>query len=187
MKSSLKNMVLVLTSITLLSSAAVGGVYMITKKPVEEAAKQKFTNALAAVLPEFDAVEDVVVVKPSDGSADLKLYKATKAGEKSGYAVETSALGFTQDIVLLVGFDKENNIYKIAVLSHAETPGLGAKITNSEEPFVVQFEGKNPETTKLSVKKDGGDLDAITASTITSRAYASAVKKAYEAVKELEK
>lgn len=176
-----------LTAITLVSSAAVGGVYIITKEPVERAAKNKFTNALSAVLPEFDNIEDVVNVKSTDGSADIKTYKAIKNGEKAGYAVETSALGFTQDIIILVGFDKDNNIFKIAVLSHAETPGLGAKITDPNEPFVVQFEGKNPETTKLSVKKDGGDLDAITASTITSRAYAVAVKKAYDAIKQLEK
>ncbi|MEG2121928.1 MAG: FMN-binding protein, partial [Rikenellaceae bacterium] len=81
------------------------------------------------------------------------------------------------------GFDDKLVINKIAVISHGETPGLGAKIANSEEPFVVQFQGKDPGTFKLSVKADGGDVDAITASTITSKAYVDAVNRAYEGLK----
>ena len=79
----------------------------------------------------------------------------------------------------MVGFNTNGDIVSISVLSHSETPGLGAKMT--EPSFVSQFEGKNPASFKLAVKKDGGDIDAITASTITSRAYADAVQKACNA------
>ena len=186
MKSSLKNMVIVLTTVTLISSAAVGGVYIMTKEPIEIANKLKFTNAIGNVLPAFDTLKNVVIVKSANGGSDMKVYEAIKDNKTVGYAVETAELGFTQDIILLAGFNASGEIHKIAVLSHAETPGLGAKITNPEEKFVVQYQGKDPKTFDLRVKKDGGDVDAITASTITSKAYSAAVLNAYEAIKSLQ-
>ena len=82
----------------------------------------------------------------------------------------------------MVGFTASGEIKGVSVISHAETPGLGAKITDPSQPFVTQFEGKNPADPdfKFAVKKDGGNLDAITASTITSRAYIDALESAYK-------
>ena len=82
----------------------------------------------------------------------------------------------------MVGVTAEGTIYNTSVLSHTETPGLGAKCT-TDEGFMAQWKGFDPSQKILSVKKDGGDVDAITASTITSRAYTLAVKNACEAVK----
>ena len=82
----------------------------------------------------------------------------------------TVILLFAGPIIIKVGFDKNGIIWNTKVLSQAETPGLGAKCV--EPAFSEQFKGWNPAEKKLSVKKDGGDVDAITASTITSRAYA---------------
>ena len=82
--------------------------------------------------------------------------------------------------------DKNGNFSGYSVLEHAETPGLGSKMgdwfKNSEKPdqYVI---GKNPETTKFSVSKDGGDIDAITASTISSRAFLDALNRAYDSYK----
>jgi electron transport complex protein RnfG len=75
----------------------------------------------------------------------------------------------------------DGTIKGVEVLTHKETPGLGDKMEKSKSNFSVQFEGKNPKTFKMMVKKDGGDVDAITASTITSRAFTDAVNRAYNA------
>ena len=97
--------------------------------------------------------------------------------------MNVSPVGFGGPIVIKVGFDANGVICNTKVLSQAETPGLGAKCV--EPAFSEQFKGLNPAQTKLAVKKDGGDIDAITASTITSRAYADGVAlavKVYQAI-----
>jgi electron transport complex protein RnfG len=70
------------------------------------------------------------------------------------------------------------------VISHSETPGLGDKIDHRKHGFSLQFHGKNPETYKLVVSKEGGDVDAITASTISSKAFCDAVARAYAVYRE---
>jgi electron transport complex protein RnfG len=87
--------------------------------------------------------------------------------------------GFSGLITLMVGFLPDGTIQGIEVLQHAETPGLGSKMTEEGNVLTVSFEGKNPADLKMSVRKDGGDIDALTASTITSRAYTDAVDRAY--------
>ena len=84
----------------------------------------------------------------------------------------------------MVGIAEDGTIHNTTVLSHSETPGLGAKCT-TDEHFISQFRGFDPAAKTLAVKKDGGDLDAITASTITSRAYALAVSNAVAAFNKL--
>jgi electron transport complex protein RnfG len=81
----------------------------------------------------------------------------------------------------MVGFKPDGTIHNISVLDHAETPGLGSKIEKSSSSWSEQFNGKNPTDFQLQVRKDGGDVDAITAATISSRAYCDAVQKAYKA------
>lgn len=99
-----------------------------------------------------------------------------------GVAVSTwTAKGYSGQVRLMVGFDKEGNIVGISVLEQKETPGLGSRMT--ENAFIGQFGGKNPGKNKLSVKKDGGEIDAITAATISSRAFCDAVNRAYMSVK----
>ena len=86
----------------------------------------------------------------------------------------------------MAGFDKEGNVSGYAVLEHKETPGLGSKMdvwfNNPDKPNQYIL-GKNPETTNFKVSKDGGDIDAITASTITSRAFLDALTLAYDSYK----
>lgn len=179
-ESTFKNMTKSLTVVCIVCSALLGGVYIMTKKPIETAAIAKTNNAIALVVPEFDNI-------PSDEKSsvlcegeEFVYYTARKGEQVVGYAIETStSKGFSGTIKMMVGFNTNGDIVSISVLSHSETPGLGAKMT--EPSFVSQFEGKNPASFKLAVKKDGGDIDAITASTITSRAYADAVQKACNA------
>ena len=180
-------MLFVLVTVALITSTAVGYVYKVTKDPIKVAKQEKIVNALKEVVPANDTTEEIGKVKvyPAD-SEDVTIYKALKDGKTVGYAVETyTANGYSGIIKLLVGFDSAKTINKVAVISHSETPGLGAKIEEAGLPFVVQFEGKSPENFNMKVKADGGNLDAITASTITSRAYAEAMQRAYDAIVKL--
>ncbi|MBQ3208809.1 MAG: RnfABCDGE type electron transport complex subunit G [Alistipes sp.] len=181
MESSLKNMVLVLFTITLLSSAAVGGVYMLTEEPIAQAKVAAVNDALKQVLPEYEATtsQDIEV-----NALPVKVHTATVADKAVGYAVEsTSKNGFGGAVRLMVGFDAEGTILNINVLEQKETPGLGTKMTDEGNVLLASLKGKDAAQVKMTVKKDGGDIDALTAATISSRAYAEAVAIAYEAYK----
>lgn len=172
--STLKNMILSLFLISMVMSGALGFVYIVTKKPIEETQKKAEIEAVKNVLPEFDN-DPTKDVKDIDG---LKYYVATKSGEVVGCAVKTyTNKGFSGHFEIMVGFKPDGTIYKSAVLDQKETPGLGDKMKTK---WKDQFNEKNPTTFKMAVKKDGGDVDAITASTITSRAFCDAVTRAYE-------
>ena len=181
MESSLKNMVLVLFTITLLSSAAVGGVYMLTKEPIAQAKVAAVNDALKQVLPEYEATtsQDIEV-----NALPIKVHTATVADKAVGYAVESNSKnGFGGEVRLMVGFDTEGTILNINVLEQKETPGLGTKMADEGNVLLASLKDKNAAQINLTVKKDGGDIDALTAATISSRAYAEAVAVAYEAFK----
>lgn len=127
LESSLKNMVIVLTAITVIATGLLAYVNQLTAGPIAEANAKALSDAIAVVVPGFDnnpaeAPETIEL----DG-ATYKIYKATKGGEFIGAAVESSANGFGGALSVLVGFDKEGNIIDYSLLSHAETPGLGSK------------------------------------------------------------
>lgn len=183
LESSFKNMVLVLLSITLVASFSLGAVYNLTKEPIAKAQLAKKEAAIKQVVPEFDQL-DPISVSLDDGGDPLVVNKAMKAGELVGYAVETyTDKGFGGRIDLMVGFTPDGTIYNTALLHHTETPGLGDKMDAAKSNFSEQFKNKNPEEYILKVKKDGGGVDAITAATISSRAFCDGVQRAYEAVK----
>lgn len=180
-ESTLKNMVMTLSIITLAASSILGGVYAITKEPIDAAKTAKTNSAISKVVPEFDNDPSAdKFIKELDGKSYV-VYPAKSGAEIVGYAVESyTSGGFGGRIMLMVGFNADGTINNTAVLSHAETPGLGDKMVEGKSDFSVQFKGKNPADFKLLVKKDGGDVDAITASTITSRAFCDAVTTAWE-------
>ena len=189
-ESTFINMSVTLFAVCLIASAVLGGVYAVTKEPIAAAQLAKINSAIGGVVPEFDNVPSDEKFEVEVNGKKSAVYPATKGGEAVGYAIEAStSTGFGGNITLMVGFAPDGSIVKTSVISHAETPGLGAKITESESHFVTQFEGKNPADPnfKLSVKKDGGSVDAITASTITSRAFCDAVNTAYLAFCEVNK
>ncbi len=177
MESSFKNMVACLLVICLVCSALLAGVYAITAEPIAQAAIAKTNAAIAEVVPSFDG-------EPVSGEVEVNgksysYYSVSKDGKVIAYAINASSVGFGGSLNLMVGITAERIVYNTSVLSQSETPGLGAKCT--EESFAGQFAGFNPAEKNLAVKKDGGDIDAITASTITSRAYIEAVKNALAA------
>lgn len=184
MKSSLKNMVLVLFCIALVCSAAVGLVYKVTLDPITKAEQLKVTQSIAAVLPAFEQTsEDVITI---DGK-EFKVFTATNAaGEVVGYAFEAYTMnGFSGEIRLMVGFDVEGTISGVEVLKQAETPGLGANLAKPDNVVRKSIEGKKAADLNLKVRKDGGDVDALTAATISSRAYTEVVAAAHEAYKQV--
>lgn len=177
--SSLKNMLLSLTLISLGASAALGFVYELTKGPIEASLLKKKIEAIKMVVPEFNnnPDEDMYLLPTGEGDS-LEIYPAMKDGETAGYAVKTySNDGFSGYISLMAGFNPDGTIYNISVLEQKETPGLGTKMT--DPLFNEQFRGKDPAQFTLKVKKDGGQVDAITAATISSRAFCDAVERAY--------
>ncbi len=191
-QSNFKNILLCLLIISTLMAGILGAVYTYTKKPIAKTAELNKKSAIEKVIPSFDElkeakfpVEMVVednIFKKAQAADSLVMYDGYKNGEWVGTAVETfTDKGFSGRIKLMVGFLSNGNINKIEVLEHKETPGLGSKMEIGKSKFPDQFLGKNPSDYKLSVTKDGGDVDAITAATISSRAYCDAVQTAYDA------
>ena len=169
-QSSFKNMSLCLLVICLVCSALLAGVYALTKEPIDAAAKAKNEAAIKEVLPEAAvAIEEARTVE-FEGASYVYNLAYDAQGNTVGCAIDVAPVGFGGPIVIKVGFNADGVIWNTKVLSQAETPGLGAKCV--EPAFSSQFKGFDPSQKKLAVKKDGGDVDAITASTITSRAYA---------------
>ena len=178
-KSTFGNMVLVLSGICLVCSALLGTVYAVTKAPIEASEVQKVNAAIAAVTPPFDNVPSADVRDVEGG----QIYTATSAGQPVGYAIKVSVGAFGGPLQLMVGFTPDGTVYNTSVISHSETPGLGAKLVDENSAPRAQVKGKNPAVDNVSVRKDGGEIDAITASTITSRAFLKGVNAAYEVFK----
>lgn len=186
LKSTFKNMFLSLFTICFVVAVLLAQVNKITAKPIAEAKTKKLENAIREVVPPFDNDPVAEAYKIPDGAGDsLTVYPAKKGNEWVGFAVTSySNNAFGGNIQIIVGFDKDNRIVNYSILSHAETPGLGAKVVqwfkNTSKPGQCII-GRDLSKEKLSVTKDGGNVDAITASTITSRAFLEAVNKAYAA------
>ena len=180
-KSSLTNMVLCLTAVCLICAAILGSLYAVTKDPIAAAAAAEAQASIAKVLPDGGEISEAGI---SDVEGVLEYYVQTKDDAVCAYAVKTVAGGFGGPLTLMVGVLPDGSIYNTTVLSHTETPGLGAKCTEENSHFREQWKGFSG---KLAVTKDGGDVDAITASTITSRAYTKAVASAVALVKSLTK
>lgn len=180
LESSLKNMVLSLFGISLVMSAALGFVNNVTKGPIAEAIKAKEVNAIKEVLPPFDN-DPVATLKEFEG---VIFYSATKGGLPVGYAAKTyTEKGYSGRFDLMAGFLPDGTLNKVVVLQQKETPGLGNNILQAK--FSDQFMNVNIgdlNNKRLLVKKDGGTIDAISAATISSRAYCDGIQKAYDAL-----
>lgn len=174
LESSFANMVIVLTVITVVAAACLGAMNNLTAEPIAASKKAKQEAAIKAVLPEFTTVDEEAIVN------EQKIFRAYNAnGELVGIAIETKELGFGGDITTMVGFDANGTIVDYSLLAHAETPGLGSKLVDW---FKVKSDIRGVSSNKmpLRVSKDGGEYDAITAATISSRAFLKSINKAYE-------
>ena len=177
-ESTLVNMLVALLVITAVSGGLLGLVYGVTKDAIAEVEVKKNEAAIKAVLPiDGNITYQADTLRTADAAFPCNL-AYNENGVFQGAAIKTSEGGFGGKIEMMVGILADGTIKGTSVLSHAETPGLGANMTGV---FKDQFVDKNPATFKLTVKKDGGDVDAITAATITSRSFSKAVDKAYKA------
>ena len=176
LESTFKNMVLSLVIISMVAAGALAGVYALTADTiaVQEAQKQK--AAIAAVLPQGCTIAEPEVVE------GLTVYKAYEGDQWIATAVETSEVGFDGPQVIMVGLDAEGKVLDYVVLKQTETPGLGAHIDHWFKDAKGNQSIIGKKAGELTVNKDGGDVDAITAATISSRAFLKAINKAYAAI-----
>ena len=186
-QSTLRNMVLCLFLVTLVTSALMGAAYVLTYDAIALQQKSKINESIAAVVPPFDNNPSAEMIEHEEDGKPIKVYPIKKDGKAVAYAVEAfTTNGYNSDpIILMIGFLVDGTIYRTTVVSHGETPGLGDKMEPSKGTFSLQFEGKHPSNFKLAVKQDGGDVDAITASTISSRAFCGVVDQAYKTLMQL--
>ena len=188
LESSLMNMTLVLTGVAVIMGGILAYVNHLTEGPINAQKAKALADGIKTVM----CVDNLQVaktdeVKQNDAKGKemtFTVYQIKDAqGNDLGAAVESTTMGFGGDLKVLVGFDSEGNILGYTLLEHAETPGLGAKadkwFQKGQKGDII---GKNPAE-PLTVSKDGGQVDAITASTITSRAFLLAVNNAYKAYK----
>ncbi|MBI9066181.1 MAG: RnfABCDGE type electron transport complex subunit G [Salinivirgaceae bacterium] len=180
-ESTFINMVIALFIVTGIASTTLGFVYEFTKEPIALAKLNKKLDAIKAVVPTFDNNPDSVKFEiPVEGGDPVMAYPAKLGDKLVGTAIESYTMkGFSGLIKIMVGLKPDGTINNISVLEHKETPGLGTHM--KDDWFSGQFIDKNPASFKVKVKKDGGDVDAITAATISSRAYCDALTRAYNA------
>ena len=178
LQSSFKNMVLSLVIISMVAAGALAGIYILTLENINRQKAEKQQAAILDVLP-----EGATVAEPEEVNG-LLVYRATLNGENAGAAVQTQEEGFSGPQKIMVGFDAEGKIINYVVLDQTETPGLGSHMVHWFKNAAKA--GQNiigRQAGSLTVSKDGGDVDAITAATISSRAFLKAVNKAYAAFK----
>lgn len=185
--STLPNMLLSLGAVTIVAGALLGAMYSVTKGPIEEAAGRQLTEAIAEVTPPFNNNPEADKVEITVDGQSFALYPAYEDGRLVGAAVTGVSMdGFSGEIDILCGFCFDGSVKDYRVLSHAETPGLGAKMEMwfRDPSGARSVLGRSPGSERFAVTKDGGAVDAITAATISSRAFLDAMRCAYMAYRE---
>lgn len=182
-------MVVTLTIVAGIAATALSKVYDGTKDAIAEAKRQEVLRAIKTVMPAYDNepdkdyVELVTGKNKKGGDEKTIFYRGKKGGDFVGVAFKSSSMeGYSGLIEVMVGIDPNGTVTAIEVVSHAETPGLGDKITTPE--FKSHYKGKSLENALWHVKKDGGDFDQLTGATISPRAVTQAVKKALDFFKD---
>lgn len=187
LKSSILNMVTVLTVVSLIAALVLAWVNEVTTEPIRQQAINEINNGIKDVMgtPNLKVTKTDTMVVNNDGTENTFVIHNTESanGKPLGAAIESSTMGFGGDLKVLVGLSSDYKILGYKILQSSETPGLGQK---ADKWF--QKDGKGniigrqlTDDKPLSVSKDGGDVDAITSSTITSRAFLKAVNQAYKA------
>lgn len=183
--STLPNMILSLGIVTIVAGALLGMMYNATKLPIEQQRQQQQQQAIRDVAPDFDNNPEADKWTVTIGGNEFTVYPAVLSGKLNGAAVRgVSMAGFSGEIIVMAGFEADGTVKDYRVLSHAETPGLGSKMELwFRDPTAARSViGKNPGSYSFFVSKDkGGEVDAITAATISSRAFLEAMRNAYEA------
>ena len=180
--SEMMTPVFVLVTIAVCSAFALGYVHQKTIDPIQQAKDNQELEAIAHVVNEFDnnpfAEKQIIITR--NKKHKLIMYPARKDGQLNSVAIKTyTNTGFGGRIELMAGFNVDGSIKGFKIISAHETPGLGSKV--DEPKFKKQFEGFHPQKQILKVRQDGGDIDAVTAATISSRAVLKAIDRAFDA------
>lgn len=182
LKSTMFNMIAVLVLVCSASALILAYVHEKTKAPIKAVKDNLELKAISEIVPSgFDnnPFTERTYITTSDGKR-LVMYPVRQNGIITALAIKSyTNQGFGGKMEVMVGISLDGNISGYKVIDHKETPGLGTKVT--EERFANQFKGINPSRIDFRVKKDGGDIDAVTAATISSRAVIDAVQRAYDA------
>ena len=180
------SLVIVLAAICLVSAAVLGLINSVTVGPIQANTEKTVQESLRTVMPIDGDYEDVTdqysgdPITVENTGAVVPVKAVYKAGDE-GYVVESmSPNGFGGALDMMAGVDNDGNVTGIAIISHAETSGLGSKSTDPE--WQAQFKGVNGT---IGVTKDGYQINAITGSTITSRAVCDGVNAAIAVVETL--
>ncbi len=187
LSSSLSHMIIVLVAVAGLSALILGYVYRLTEVPIRKAKDQRELEAISEVVyGDFDnnPFEEKHIIPTADGKGKVELYPARKEGNITSVAIKTyTNNAFGGKMELMVGFFVDGTINKYKIIDQKETPGLGTKV--SEAKFSSQFNGLNPGKHIFKVRQDGGEIDAVTAATISSRAVIDAIQRAFDAFRKL--
>ena len=176
LSSSLGHMIAAMTLVAIFAGTILGFSYSITKAPIQAAKDNRKLEAIKEVIgTEFDNNPFAERINIGNG---IELYPARQSDKITSIAIKTySNNAFSGRLELIVGFMLDGTINGYKVIEQKETPGLGSKI---EEPqFSLQFKGLNPTSKSFKVRQDGGEIDAITSATISSRAVIDAISRAY--------
>lgn len=161
---------LTLLAITAVVAVILAAVNTVTAPRIAAQNEQKTQNAIEAVLP--GGGQEV-----KEFTDDTGLVTAAYKGD-NGCAVQVTPAGFNGAVTMMVGVDNDGKVTGISIISHTETAGLGATAdadTDAGRAFRDQFIGMSGT---VSVTKDGGEVDALTGATITSRAVCTGVSAA---------
>lgn len=183
------NLVIVLGLITFVCALLLGVVNQVTKDKIAQNAENTRNQAMSVIIPdaEFSEVENVPeeFTSPTDKNQPAidGVYAAKKNGEVVGYCVQVMPKGFGGPLTMIVGINVDGTVAGAQVTKHGETPGLGAK-SQTDPTWITQYAGQ-PADGSLAVTKDGGTINAITGSTITSRAVTLGINTAANCVASL--
>lgn len=183
MINSLKTNAIGIGAFAALTSAIIASTYVSTKEPIEKNIKQQKSAKLYQIvnkeLIDNDLLQSTLTI---DGTALGYANKITAYAAKKDGKVKTiifpvlTPQGYSGNISLLIGIERDSSVAGVRVVTHKETPGLGDKLELKKSPWILSFNGKNKESnTAWAVKKDGGDFDQFTGATITPRAVVNAV------------
>lgn len=186
---NLRRLMLVLTLVTAVAGVVLALVEAVTRAPIAAQRRLEMMRALQAVLPPVDNAPDsdtvqLVTGRNKKGQELVRtFYRGRQGQDLRGIAFAVTAPdGYSGTIEIMVGVDPQGVVTGVAILKHAETPGLGDKITRPE--FTGRFLGKALETADWRVKKDGGDFDQLTGATISPRAVVGAIRTGLEFFRE---
>lgn len=167
-----------------IAAALLVGVDNATREPIAQRKMEDLQVSLAQVVPDElhdnNMVANPLLLTDGDGE-EVKVYQGTKAGVVTALVWETVGYGYAGEIRTIIAVDPEGKILGTRVLSHKETPGLGDKIEEAKDDWILKFTGLslgNPPAEQWAVKKDGGQFDQFSGATITPRAVVQSIREA---------